>query len=301
MSTQSLNQVTYERSSPMKIVLLGASGKLGSSLIRLSERTHPRITWLCVPQEQLDLAQREQIVPVLGEISFDVLINCAAHLPPDLVEHEAQQAFAVNSWALAELARLCHMRRARLIHISTDFVFDGRSSSPYSEQDNTYPLNVYGASKVMGEALSMRYHDDVVIARTASLFGAVTGAHSRASFVDVMLKLGRQNGYVQVMDDLLMSPSFCDDVASMLLGLLKAPPGTYHLVNSGQASWHEFACAIFAMAGMEVQVEPIASRDYPGTAVRPSYSVLDNRKVSALVGTPSSWQDALERYLKEHD
>lgn len=291
----------------MRILLLGANGKLGRSLIRVNEqrsrvRSYPPISWNCVPREKLDLAQRERIVPVLGDLPFDAIVNCAAHLPIDLSECEPHQAFAVNSWAVAELARLCNIRRVRLIHISSDFVFDGRARLPYTEQDATYPLSVYGASKVMGEALSMRYHNDVVIARTASLFGKV-GMHSEArpSFVDRMLRLGRERGKVQVLDDLMMSPSFCDDVALMLLGLLESPAGTYHVVNCGQSSWYDFARAIFSIARMDVQVEPIASTHRPAAAVRPMYSVLDNSKVGAIVGTPPTWQESLERYLKGFD
>ena len=185
-------------------------------------------------------------------------------------------------------------------------MFGGDSSRrrPLREGDPTAPVNVYGASKAMGETLVRLASDDVVILRTASLFG-VAGAGGRGgNFVETMIRVARERGSLRVVDDQAMSPTASADVAGVLLRMLVdgCAPGVYHVVNGGSATWFEFACEIVRRAGVAADVTPCATGEYPVRAARPRYSVLDNAKAAAAFGALPSWQDALERYLraKEH-
>ena len=283
----------------MKILLLGAAGQLGSDLLRLAvdEIAGCEITpWT---RAQLDVERIESIRAVLATWDFDVLINCTSYHKTDEVEQEAQRAFVVNAHAVQIMAESCREKGARFVHMSTDYVFDGSRRSPYGEDDAPAPLNVYGASKLMGEALSRGAHEDTLIFRVASLFGVAGSRGKGGNFVETMIRLGRERGALRVINDQIMSPTSTADAAAAILRAVGAgiQPGIYHAVNSGQASWYEFACRIIEYAGVAATVEPIPATEYPLPARRPAYSALDNTKLAAAVGPIASWTDALERYL----
>jgi len=286
----------------MRCLVLGANGQLGTDLFRAAERgrtTH--IELLPISRRELDVSAIETIRPALENRSFDALINCTSYHKTDEVEKNATQAFAINAHAVEAMAQVCYSKNAALIHISTDFVFDGEKGEPYTETDCVGPINVYGASKAMGERLAQLAHERLYVLRVASLFGVAGASGKGGNFVETILRVGKEKGELRVVDDVMMSPTSTSDVAEMILGLLEhdAEPGIYHAVNSGEATWHEFAREIIRKSAVPAEVIAISSTEYPTAARRPAYSVLDNTKISRLVGEVPHWRDSLMRYLKE--
>jgi dTDP-4-dehydrorhamnose reductase len=284
----------------MRILLLGANGQLGSDL-RRRVADDGKMALLAFTRLDLDLAAPDRIGATLDRLDFDVLINATGYHKTDEVESNAQVATTVNAHAVLGLAEVCAARRARLVHISTDYVFGGqRSRSPLNETDPPAPLNVYGASKLMGEALALSSGADVVIARVSSLFGVAGASGKGGNFVETMLRLARQNGALSVVDDQIMAPTATEDAAEALWRLIsgRAPAGVYHVAGSGQASWFDFAREIVASAGLgHVPVTPVPTSRMPTPARRPPYSVLANGKLTQTLGwTMPDWRDALRRY-----
>ena len=289
----------------MKVILLGAKGQLGRDIARAHEQAGEPFTLLPLPRERLDLAAPEAAAQVLERLEFDALINCAARHNTDEVEDNANLAFAVNARGVGVLAKACAKQGARFIHISTDYVFGGDRgrAQPLQEDDPIAPVNVYGASKAVGENLARLEGGDVVILRVASLFGVAGSNDKGGNFVETMIRLGREKKTLRIVDDQIMSPTATMDVAAVILRILTrgCPPGTYHAVNGGAASWFEFAQAILQSAAVAGTVTPCSSEDYPTRAPRPRYSALDNAKLTAAVGPMPTWQDALGRYLQVRD
>lgn len=284
----------------MKVLLLGSNGQLGTDLRAAADSCDDGIELISMTSSELDVSKVQAIEPTLADREFDALINCTSYHKTDEVESNAQKAIAINAHAVGALARACAAKKARFVHISTDYVFDGRADEPYAETDPIGPLNVYGASKAMGESLVRIHHDDHLIFRVASLFGVAGASGKGGNFVETMIRVGRDKGALRVIADQFMSPTSTADVAAMILKSLAAniPAGTYHAVNSGKASWYEFASAIIRKAGVEATVDPIPASDYPLPARRPAFSVLNNDKLAREIGTPADWTDALDRYLQ---
>ena len=285
----------------MRALLLGPDGQLGRDVRRAHAASGDAIELVPLPREKLDLSVPGMIERVLGGLDFDALVNCAAYTAVDGAEDDAALAFAVNAHAVQAMARVCAAKRARLLHISTDYVFGGSRAQerPLREHDLTAPVNVYGASKAMGETLARRASDDVVILRTASLFGTAGAGGKGGNFVESMIRAGKEKGSLRVVDDQSMSPTSTADVARVVMRMLTdgCRPGLYHVVNTGTATWCDFAREIVRRAGVKAAVAPCATEEFPTRAARPRYSVLDNAKVSAAFGAMPAWQDALERYL----
>ena len=286
----------------LKVLLLGPDGQLGHDIRRAHAASGGAFDLDSLPREKLDVAAAGSIERVLGSLQFDVLVNCAAYTRVDQAEDDATGAFAVNAHAVQSMARICADKRARLLHVSTDYVFGGDSSRrrPLQEGDPIAPVNVYGASKAMGETLARLASDDVVILRAASLFGVAGVGGNGGNFVETMIRAARERGALRVVDDQTMSPTATADVARVVIRMLMdgCAPGIYHAVNGGSATWFEFACEIVRRSGVAADVAPCATGEYPVRAARPRYSVLDNAKVATAFGDMPAWQDALERYLR---
>ena len=286
----------------MTVLLLGPDGQLGRDIRREHRRSGARFDLRTLGRDRLDLAEPGAVEGVLEPLDFEVLVNCTGYHRTDEVEGNATLAFAVNAHAVQAMARACAAKRARLVHVGTDYVFGGDPSRrrPLREDDPTAPVNVYGASKAMGETLARLASDDVVILRVASLFGVAGASGKGGNFVETIIRAGREKGALRVVDDQTMSPTATEDVARIVVRMLAdgCAPGLYHVVNAGSASWFEFAREIVRRAGVEAEVTPCATGEYPVRAERPRYSVLDNAKVSAAFGAMPPWQDALDRYLR---
>ena len=290
-----------------RVVLLGPNGQLGSDIREANARLAKPLEILPIGRDRVDVASSATLEQQLASLRFDILANCTGYHNTDAAEDNANLAFAVNAHAVRAMARLCGRRGARFLHISTDYVFGGDRTrrKPLTEEDAIAPINVYGASKAMGEALAageastLGELENVLVFRVASLFG-VTGASAKGgNFVETMIRVGETRGRLTVVDDQIMSPTATADVAQVALrAFADWRSGVYHVVNSGTASWFEFATEIVRRAGVRAEVAPCSSADYPTRAMRPPYSALDDAKLAADFGRLPPWSDALDRYLR---
>ncbi|MEB3266900.1 MAG: dTDP-4-dehydrorhamnose reductase [Leptolyngbya sp.] len=291
-----------------QVLILGAQGQLGQALIHQLE---PMMPTVALGRAALDLTQGDRILPLVSQYQPTVIVNAAAYTAVDRAETEADLAHQVNATAPGLLAEAAAAVGARLIHISTDYVFDGHRSRPWPEDAPTAPLSVYGRSKLAGE-VAVRSHlpDHHLILRTAWVYGA----QGPGNFVKTMVRLARERPELRVVADQIGTPTWTGDLAAAIARLIQldaaVPPGTYHYTNSGVASWYDFAVAIVEESralGAPFQVErvvPIPSEAYPTPVERPAYSVLDCRKLTALLGAPAPhWRQSLrtmlQHYLKE--
>lgn len=284
----------------MRVILLGPNGQLGSDVRAAGLRRTDSFELVPVDRQMVDVSDLDAVVRFLNTQQFDALINCTSYHKTDEVERNAQLAFTINAHLVQRLAEICGDRNARFVHVSTDYVFGGQvKRAPLTEQDGCAAINVYGASKAMGEALAMNTGADVLIARVASLFGVAGSSGKGGNFVETMIRFAREKGRVSVVADQWMSPTSTADIAEALLGLLSAgaPAGIWHVVNSGAATWHEFAARIIERAGIQAEVAALDTSQFPVVAKRPPYSVLDNTKIAAALQPMRHWHDALEDYL----
>lgn len=284
----------------MKVLVTGGDGQLGTELCgRLRTAGHDTIAFT---HREADFTQPGTVHAAITAQRADWVINCAAHTAVDKAESEADLAYAINRDGAGALAEAVAGYGGRLIHLSTDFVFDGAQSHPYHEDDAPNPLGIYGASKWAGEQAVRAALPDAVVVRTAW----VHGAHGH-NFVRTMLRLAAERDELAVVDDQIGTPSWTGDIADALIALMAADArGVYHFTNEGVASWYDFAVAILDEAralGFPVKaqrVRPIPTDDYLTAARRPAYSVLDKQKIRALLGRPiPHWRASLITMLRE--
>jgi dTDP-4-dehydrorhamnose reductase len=238
---------------------------------------------------------------LLESLRPDVVINCAAYNLVDRAESDPDAAFAVNTWAVRNLALVCRDLDCLLVHFSTDYVFglDTNRCTPWRETDAPGPVSVYGLSKLAGEHLVRALCPRYLVLRTCGLYGPPGSGGKRGNFVETMLRLAGQGQPLRVVNDQLCTPSYTLDVVTALLALLERQQvGLFHLTNEGSCSWYEFARSIFEMQGVRVELAPISSTMYGAPARRPAFSVLDNSARQAL-GMPAlrPWREALAAYL----
>jgi dTDP-4-dehydrorhamnose reductase len=285
----------------MRILLLGPNGQLGSDIRAANAALASPFDLVPLGRGALELSNIDTAVAALAGLSFEAIINATGYHKTDEVEGNAQMAFTINAHLVQRLAELCLDRKARLFHISTDYVFGGQSKrQPLTEDDGRAPLNVYGASKCVGEDLALLTGADVTVLRVASLFGVAGASGKGGNFVETMIRLGRERGAVSVVDDQIMSPTSTADAAAALLRLVAAvaPGGIYHLVNTGEVSWCGFAQRIIETMGIAATVTPVPTTEMATPAKRPPYSALNNAKLASVIGPIRDWDDALGDYLK---
>jgi dTDP-4-dehydrorhamnose reductase len=284
---------------PQRILILGRHGQLAAELKRLAPPTGFEI--LALGRDQLDLRKTTSISAILRDAAPAAVINAAAFTAVDGAESEPDAAFALNRDAPREIANACAALGAPLIHLSTDYVFDGAKVTPYVETDTTAPLNVYGASKLAGEQAVLASNAKAAIVRTSWVFAA----HG-ANFVRTMSRLAETRSEVRVVDDQIGRPTWARDLAACCFGLaqraLEGDPSTrglLHFAGADDASWADFAEAIFAETERDVRVHRIATRDYPTPARRPMNSRLSNDKIAGMGFTPRPWREALAQCLRD--
>ena len=279
----------------MKIVVTGGDGQLAGDL-RRALSNHDVIS---LGRERLDITNAEAIHRVMAEDRPDVVVNTAAFHRVDVCESEPEQSFLVNAAAPQRLARDCAVFGAKLVHFSTDYVFDGRTTSPYTETDTVNPLSVYGASKAAGE-MAVRCTDPRhLIIRTTGVFGVAGRTSRHGNFVETMLRLGAGDETVFVVADQRLTPTYGHDLAEAVRALIERDAtGTVHVTGGGACSWYEFAAEIFRLAGAHVSLRPTSQDDRPMPARRPGYSVLAHDRLRAL-GLPDlrDWKEALADYM----
>ena len=280
----------------MHVVILGSSGQLGSEL---QKSFGPSDEVSGLTHDDVDIADSGTTAILLEALHPDVVINTAAFHNVDLCEEQSRAAFHVNALAVHNLAKICSARGSKFVNVSTDYVFDGKQNSPYYEDDPVKPISVYGASKASGETLVRLAAKNHIIIRTSGLYGPAGIHNATGNFVEKMIKLGRQHGQVRVVTDQTTAPTYTPDLARAIADLVvRDAIGTFHLTNSGEVTWYEFARAIFNRLGMDVAVHPTTSEEFGAKASRPAYSVLSNRKCTESgVAILRLWDDALEAYL----
>jgi len=284
----------------MKILLLGSNGQLGSDILRFNKKLVKPFEFIPWTRKDLDVQNTKQIEEKLASIEFDCLINCISYTNTEKAEKNIQDAFEVNAFCIKEMVKACKNNHAKFFQISTDYIFS-HGSTPLTECAAPSPLSVYGASKLLGESLALSLYENVTVFRVASLFGIAGASGKGGNFVETMIRVGNERGRLTVISDQIMSPTSTADLANLILKALTVsiPNGIYNAVNTGNTSWYQFAKLIIEKADVNAKVEPILGCDYPSAILRPSYSALDNSKLTKLIGNIPTWEDALTRYLEE--
>jgi len=277
----------------MKILITGSEGLLGRALMRRLDH-HECVG---VDRDRCDITRPRQVDSVMREIRPGLVIHCAAMTAVDECESRPDEAWACNALGAANVAASTGRIGARLIAVSTDYVFGGELDRPYHEWDDPAPASVYGRTKLAGERAIRAHCPDHTLVRTAWLYGP-----GGPSFVHTMLKLARQGRDLRVVDDQRGNPTSTDALADALIQLTQEPlPGTVHLTCGGEASWCDLAREVFRLTGLEVDLQPCRSDEFPRPAARPGNSRLENRaaKLAGLTPLPH-WKDALSRFLQEN-
>lgn len=278
-----------------KILVTGCNGQLGSSLRREIDND-PDIEAVYTDYDTLDITNREAVERFLSDHRFDIIVNCAAYTAVDKAESDEILASALNTGAVGNLGEAAVKTGAKVIHISTDYVFSGQGFRPYEENDEPYPQGIYGRTKLEGEALLTSFCQNAMIIRTAWLY-----SEFGKNFVKTMLDLAETRPEINVVADQIGTPTYAGDLASAIHTIIKHEkwiPGIYHFTDEGVASWYDFTKAIFEMAGKEVKVNPVPTSAYPTPAKRPLYSVLSKSKIKNTYGIDIPyWRDSLRKCL----
>lgn len=280
-----------------KVLVTGAKGQLGQCIQSIAHQ-YPTLNFLFVDKQQMDITNIIQISEFFKTHKVDWCINCAAYTAVDQAENHKEEAYQINVLGTRNIAQICQEYDAKLIHISTDFVFDGLKSSPYTERDATNPINVYGETKLKGELEVKAHCASHFIIRTSWLYSEF--GHN---FMKTMLRLASERDILRVVNDQIGSPTYALDLAEALLHIIQKDKdhyGVFHYSNQGQISWFEFAQTIFELVNHHIVLEQILTKDYPTLATRPLYSVLDTSKISEAFNLEIPfWKDGLVTALSK--
>ncbi|HEY7268960.1 MAG TPA: dTDP-4-dehydrorhamnose reductase [Dehalococcoidia bacterium] len=287
-----------------RIALIGSNGQLGTDIARLwpaSNLSRRGDELISLTHADIDVTNPTMVRSVLDGIRPNLVINTAAFHRVDDCEVQPLEAFQVNGLGVKYLAEACRELGAVLMHFSTDYVFDGRRVSPYSEDDPPNPVSAYGTSKTAGEHI-LRYMlpDNHILVRSSGLYGVAGASGKGGNFVETMLRLARQGQPIRVVDDQVCAPTYTQDIAETLfVALERHARGTLHVTNAGQCSWYQFAEEIFNLTGARPDFGPTSSEAFGALARRPAYSVLANNKLRDLgIPQPRHWREALSHYLR---
>lgn len=272
-------------------MVTGANGQLGKELRKLSS-SYPRYEYIFLSREDMPIHHFEMVRHYFSIYRPAFLINCAAYTAVDRAESEKERAFQINGEATGVLAAVCSENQCGLVHISTDYVFDGKAKEPYTEDADTNPQSVYGASKLEGEKQAVEYNPESIIIRTSWVY-----SEYGKNFVKTMLRLMSEKEEISVVNDQYGSPTYAADLAEAILQIIssgKWQPGIYHYSNRGIISWYDFAEAIRELSGSKCNINPIPTSQFPTPAKRPAWSVLDTSRIQAVYGiTIKDWKDSL--------
>ena len=278
-----------------KILVTGGNGQLAQCLKDVVKNNDELdVNFQDLPE--LDITNIQQLVSYFSKNELDYCINCAAYTAVELAEEQSDLAYAVNADGPKNLAEVCKKYQVKLLHISTDFVFDGKKQTPYIESDMPNPLGVYGASKWQGERNIQEIMEDYFIIRTSWLYSQYGN-----NFMKSMLRLSETRDEISVVSDQIGAPTYAGDLAEVLVKIvlsLSTNYGVYHYSNSGAISWYDFAVEIFTQFGKKIEVKPITTKDYPTAAKRPKFSVLDTTKIENNFDcTLKDWQASLNKVI----
>ncbi|MDT8402413.1 MAG: dTDP-4-dehydrorhamnose reductase [Bacteroidales bacterium] len=286
-----------------RILVTGAKGQLGMEIRALKEKLQG-LEFIFTDIEELDITNKIEVKKIIRSIKPHLLINCAAYTAVDRAEKDEENAFAVNATAVKNIIDAAALAPGmKLIHISTDFVFNGKSKKPYDEDDLPLPLSVYGRSKRKGEEYALIYPGSMII-RTSWLYSEYGG-----NFVKTILRLAGERDEINVVNDQTGTPTLAADLAAAILNICRQIifkektflPGIYHYCNEGRCSWYEFACEIKRLKNLEIKLRPVSTPEFPLPAKRPSYSVLSLDKIKNTYDIEiPSWQESLEIFLNRY-
>lgn len=288
----------------MRILVTGKNGQLGRSIHKLVINTVQTNEFVFVGREELDLSKEKSITIYFNSNDrFDIIINCAAYTAVDKAEEEQNLANQVNHLAVQKLAQIAKKKQAKLIHISTDYVFDGQSNKPYIETDKTNPINVYGRTKLAGEkALQTIMPTDAIIIRTSWVYSEYGN-----NFVKTMLRLRKQRDELNVVSDQIGSPTYATDLANVILNIIQnkafkeamQETQLYHYSNEGEISWYQFAEGVFKISKVDCKTNPITTEQYPTPAKRPKNTLMNKDKISHRFDIEIlDWRESLESCIK---
>ncbi|OBQ54928.1 dTDP-4-dehydrorhamnose reductase [Tamlana sp. s12] len=281
----------------MNVLVTGSNGQLASCIKDLEDQ-YKELNFIYTDSTSLDICNLEQLKLFFKDNHIlDYCINCAAYTAVDKAETEAEKAFQVNAEGAKNLALVCNENQVVLLHVSTDFVFDGNKTTPYTEVDTPNPISVYGASKLQGEVEIQKLTKECFIIRTSWLYSE----HGN-NFMKTMLRLAETRDEISVVSDQIGTPTYAGDLAEVLLHIINSKStafGLYHYSNEGEVSWFDFAKAIFNISNLDIKLNAITTTSYPTPAKRPEYSVLEKRKLISLFNLEiPNWKDSLLKILK---
>lgn len=285
----------------MKTILVtGANGQLGNS-IRLLAKHYPQYNFLFTDVDTLDITDPQAVGKAIKDNQVDYVVNCAAYTAVDKAEDDEELCRRLNSYAVGVLGKAAHEAGAKMVHVSTDYVFSGTSYLPYKETDETRPLSAYGRTKLAGEQILQEVCPEAVIIRTAWLY-----SEFGSNFVKTVLRLGKERDELRFVFDQIGTPTYAGDLAAAVMAVVTADekgayvPGIYHYSNEGVCSWFDFTIKILEIAGISSRVFPIETKEYPTKAVRPPYSVLNKSKIKQTYGIAiPHWEASLRVCLEK--
>ncbi len=281
----------------MKILVTGSNGQLGRSIQELTQ-LYPDFHFTFTDIEELDITNDSELRTSIKNLHPDVILNCAAYNAVDKAEDEPDKAYLLNSTSVKNLAKISNEQGIFLIHLSTDFIFDGKKSEPYTESDEPNPLSIYGKTKYDGETQVIKFAGNALIIRTSWLYSEY--GHN---FVKTILRLAKERQTINVVSDQIGTPTYAEDLAETILNTLvqnsiKEGIHLFHYSNEGIASWYDFAKKIVEIGNLDCSIKPISTSEYPTTAKRPGYSVLGKEKIKEQFNLSiPNWEDSLKKYL----
>ncbi len=282
----------------ISVLITGANGQLAKCIQDVVRKEHLNIEWVFKTSKELDITNQRNVQDLLKNNKFNYLVNCAAYTSVDKAESEKEKALLINARAVKYLAEYCKKNNIIFIHISTDFVFDGTKNDPYTEEDITNPINVYGLSKLKGEQYIQETLERFFIIRTSWVYSEY--GHN---FVKTMLGLAKERDQINVVNDQIGSPTYAKDLAKAIVEIISSnfdKYGIYNYSNEGAISWFDFSKKIFEFACENINVFPVTSDNYITPAKRPKNSVLDkNKMVEELKVSVPHWEESLKKMLQE--
>ena len=281
----------------MKTILItGSKGQLGNEMQQAAVR-YPQFNYIYTDVDELDICNKAALDAFVKANSVNFIVNCAAYTAVDKAEDDVELCYKINSVAVRNIGEVAESNGVKVVHVSTDYVFDGTNHIPYTENQEVCPATVYGKSKLAGEQALMESCKDSVIIRTAWLYSSFGN-----NFVKTMIKLGSERDSLNVVFDQVGSPTYAADLAEAIMKVVSSEnfvPGIYHFSDEGVCSWYDFTKTIHKIAGITCNVQPIESKDFPARTPRPHYSVLNKAKIKSTYGiTIPHWEESLEKCIK---
>lgn len=278
------------------ILITGSKGQLGNEMQQAAAR-YPRFNYIYTDVDELDICDKTALNAFVKANSIDFIVNCAAYTAVDKAEDDVDLCYKINSDAVRNIGEVASENGIKVVHVSTDYVFDGTNYLPYSEDQEVCPATVYGKSKLAGELALTQSCSDSVIIRTAWLYSSFGN-----NFVKTMMKLGSERDSLTVIFDQVGTPTYAADLADAILSIISAEnfvPGIYHFSDEGVCSWYDFTKTIHKIAGISCNVKPIETKDYPARTPRPHFSVLNKTKIKSVYRLEiPHWEESLEKCIQ---